>query len=110
MTMKGLGDMMKQAQEMQQNMQKMQEEIAAAEVIGESGAGLVKITMTGRHDVKSVHIDDSLIDEGKEIIEDLIAAAVNDAVRKVENSQKDRMSELTSGIPLPPGFKFPFTG
>jgi hypothetical protein len=110
MTMKGLGDMMKQAQEMQQKMQKMQEEIAAAEVIGESGAGLVKITMTGRHDVKSVHIDDSLIDEGKEIIEDLIAAAVNDAVRKVENSQKDRMSELTSGIPLPPGFKFPFTG
>lgn len=110
MTMKGLGDMMKQAQEMQQKMQKMQEEIAAAEVIGESGAGLVKITMTGRHDVKSVHIDDSLMDEGKEIIEDLIAAAVNDAVRKVENNQKDRMSELTSGIPLPPGFKFPFTG
>lgn len=110
MTMKGLGDMMKQAQEMQQKMQKMQEEIAAAEVIGESGAGLVKITMTGRHDVKSVHIDDSLMNEGKEIIEDLIAAAVNDAVRKVENSQKDRMSELTSGIPLPPGFKFPFTG
>ncbi|MDG2072903.1 MAG: YbaB/EbfC family nucleoid-associated protein [Pseudomonadales bacterium] len=109
MTMKGLGDMMKQAQEMQQKMHKMQEEIAAAEVIGESGAGLVKITMTGRHDVKSVHIDDSLMDEGKEIIEDLIAAAVNDAVRKVENSQKDRISELTSGIPLPPGFKFPFT-
>jgi len=110
MTMKGLGDMMKQAQEMQQKMQKLQEEIAAAEVLGESGAGLVKITMTGRHDVKSVHIDDSLMSESKEIIEDLIAAAVNDAVRKVENSQKDRMSELTSGIPLPPGFKFPFTG
>ena len=110
MTMKGLGDMMKQAQEMQQKMQKLQEEIAAAEVMGESGAGLVKITMTGQHDVKSVHIDESLMSEGKEIIEDLIAAAVNDAVRKVENSQKDRMSELTSGIPLPPGFKFPFTG
>jgi DNA-binding YbaB/EbfC family protein len=110
MTMKGLGDVMKQAQEMQQKMQKLQEDIAAAEVIGESGAGLVKVTMTGRHDVKSVHIDDSLMSEGKEIIEDLIAAAVNDAVRKIEHSQKDRMSELTAGIPLPPGFKFPFSG
>ena len=109
MTMKGLGDMMKQAQEMQQKMQKLQEEIKAAEVLGESGAGLVKVRMTGRHDVKSVHIDDSLMSEDKEIIEDLIAAAVNDAVRKVENSQKDRMAELTAGIPLPPGFKFPFS-
>lgn len=109
MTMKGLGDMMKQAQEMQQKVQQLQEDIAAAEVTGEAGAGLVKVTMTGRHDVKSIYIDDSLMKEGKEIIEDLIAAAVNDAVRRVENNQKDRMSELTAGMPLPPGFKFPFS-
>ena len=109
MTMKGLGDLMKQAQQMQEKVQKAQEEIAALEVTGESGAGLVKVTMTGRHDVKSVAIDHSLLSESKEMLEDLIAAAVNDAVRRVENSQKDRMSELTAGVPLPPGFKFPFT-
>ncbi len=108
MTMKDLGDMMKQAQQMQEKVQKLQDEIANTEVTGESGAGLVKITMTGRHDVKSVSIDDSLLSESKEILEDLIAAAVNDSVRRVENIQKDRMSELTSGIPLPPGFKLPF--
>ncbi|MCH8257637.1 MAG: YbaB/EbfC family nucleoid-associated protein [Proteobacteria bacterium] len=105
----GFGELMKQAQKMQERVQKIQDEIAKAEVTGESGAGLVKITMTGRHDVKKVEIDDSLISEEKEILEDLIAAAVNDAVRKVENNQKDRISELTSGIPLPPGFKFPFS-
>ena len=110
MTIKGgFGDLMKQAQEMQEKVQKIQNEIASAEVTGESGAGLIKITMTGRHDVKKVEIDDSLLSEEKEILEDLVAAAVNDAVRKVENNQKDRMSELTSGIPLPPGFKFPFS-
>ena len=110
MTIKGgFGDLMKQAQEMQEKVQKIQNEIATAEVTGESGAGLIKITMTGRHDVKKVEIDDSLLSEEKEILEDLVAAAVNDAVRKVENNQKDRMSELTSGIPLPPGFKFPFS-
>lgn len=110
MTMEGgFGELMKQAQKMQERVQKIQDEIAKAEVTGESGAGLVKITMTGRHDVKKVEIDDSLISEEKEILEDLIAAAVNDAVRKVENNQKDRISELTSGIPLPPGFKFPFS-
>ena len=107
--MKGLGDMMKQAQEMQQKVQQLQEEIASAEVTGESGAGLVKVIMTGRHDVKSINIDSSLMTESKEIIEDLVAAAVNDAVRRVENNQKDRMSELTADIPLPPGFKFPFS-
>ncbi|MBC81739.1 MAG: YbaB/EbfC family nucleoid-associated protein [Gammaproteobacteria bacterium] len=107
--MKGLGDMMKQAQEMQQKMQKLQDEIASAEVTGESGAGLVKVVMTGRYDVKGIDIDSSLMTESKEIIEDLVVAAVNDAVRRVENNQKDRMSELTTGIPLPPGFKFPFT-
>ena len=107
--MKGLGDMMKQAQEMQQKVQKLQDEIASAEVTGESGAGLVKVVMTGRYDVKGIDIDSSLMTESKEIIEDLVVAAVNDAVRRVENNQKDRMSELTTGIPLPPGFKFPFT-
>ena len=109
MTNGGFGDLMKQAQEMQEKVQKIQKEIANAEVTGESGAGLIKVTMTGRHDVKKIEIDGSLLSEEKEILEDLVAAAVNDAVRKVENDQKDKMSELTSGIPLPPGFKFPFS-
>ena len=108
MTMKGLGDIMKQAQEMQQKFQDMQDEIANAEVTGESGAGLIRVTMTGRHDVRKVNIDQSLLSEDKEILEDLIAAAVNDAVRRVEKSQQDKMSSLTAGIPMPPGFKFPF--
>ncbi len=107
--MKGLGDIMKQAQQMQEKVQKLQEEIANTEVTGESGAGLVKVVMTGRHDVKSVSIDDDLFSEDKEILEDLIAAAMNDAVRRAENNQKDRMSSLTAGIPLPPGFKLPFS-
>lgn len=104
----GLGNLMKQAQEMQEKVQKAQEELASAEVSGESGAGLVKVTMTGRHDVKKVEIDDSLMSEDKEILEDLLAAAVNDAVRRVEKNQKDMMSDLTSGMNLPPGFKLPF--
>tara|TARA_R110002072_G_scaffold1598_2_gene13539 strand:- start:12068 stop:12397 length:330 start_codon:yes stop_codon:yes gene_type:complete len=108
MALDGLGDLMKQAQQMQEKMQSMQEEIGRAEVQGESGAGLVKIVMTGRHDVKRVSIDDSLRTEDKEVLEDLIAAAVNDAVRRVEQNQKDKMSDLTAGMPLPPGFKFPF--
>jgi hypothetical protein len=106
--MKGLGDMMKQAQQMQEKMQKAQEEQARKEVQGESGAGLVKIVMNRRHDVKSVKIDDSLLKEDKEILEDLIAAAVNDAVRKVEANNQAVMSDLTSGIQMPPGFKMPF--
>jgi DNA-binding YbaB/EbfC family protein len=110
MTMKdGFGGLMKQAQQMQDKMQKIQADIANSEVTGESGAGLIKITMTGRHDVKRVDIDDSLLSEDKEVLEDLIAAAVNDAVRKVESNQQERMSELTAGMPLPPGFKFPFS-
>ena len=116
MTMKdGLGGIMKQAQQMQEKVQKIQEEIANAVVSGESGAGLVQVEMTGRHDVKKITIDDSLLtgdslgSDGKEVLEDLIAAAVNDAVRKVEKNQQDKMSEITSGIPLPPGFKFPFS-
>lgn len=106
--MKGLGDLMKQAQEMQANMQKMQEELAKAEVQGQSGAGLVKVTMTGQHDVRAVDIDASLMSEDKEMLEDLLAAAVNDAVRKVEQNTKDKMGELTGGMQMPPGFKMPF--
>ena len=106
--MKGLGGLMKQAQEMQEKMQKAQEEVASIEVSGESGAGMVKVVMTGRHDVRNIQISDDLMKEDKEILEDLIAAAVNDAVRKVEVESKDKMSSATSGLPLPPGFKMPF--
>ncbi len=105
----GLGDLMKQAQQMQQKMQQMQEEVANLEVTGEAGAGLVKIAMTGRHDVRRVDIDPSLMQEEKSVLEDLIAAAMNDAVRRAEQAQQDKMSELTAGIPLPPGFKLPFS-
>ena len=104
----GLGDLMKQAQQMQGRVQKLQEEVEKVEVIGESGAGLVKITMTGRHDARKVHIDSSLLDETKDVLEDLVAAAMNDAVRRAEKNQQEKMSELTAGIPLPPGFKLPF--
>lgn len=100
--------LMKQAQEMQEKMQKMQEELANAEVTGQAGAGLVSIIMNGRHDVKRVTIDDSLMQEEKEVLEDLLAAAVNDAVRKVEQNTQQQMSGLTSGMQLPPGFKMPF--
>ena len=103
-----MGDMMKKAQKMQENMQKAQEEIAKAEVTGESGAGLVKVVMNGRHDVRKVEIDPSLMSEEKDILEDLLAAAVNDAVRRVEANQKDKMSGMMSGMGLPPGFKMPF--
>ncbi len=104
-----VGGLMKQVQQMQGKMQEMQEELARAEVIGESGAGLVKVTMNGRHDVRNVDIDPLVLTEDKSMLEDLLAAAVNDAVRRVEAAQKDRMSDLTAGVPLPPGFKFPFS-
>ncbi len=104
----GMAGLMKQAQMMQEKMQKMQEELANAEVTGESGAGMVSVVMTGRHDVRRVSIDDSLMQEDKEILEDLIAAAVNDAVRKIEKSSQDNMSNMTAGLQLPPGFKMPF--
>lgn len=104
----GMGNLMKQAQKMQEDMQKVQEELANAEVVGESGAGLVKVMMTGRHDVKRVDIDPSLLEEDKEMLEDLLAAAVNDAVRKVETNSKEKMGDLTAGMSLPPGFKMPF--
>jgi len=106
--MKGLGDLMKQAQAMQENMQKMQEDLANLGVVGESGAGMIKIEMNGRHDVKNVEIDESLLKEEKSILEDLLAAAVNDAVRKVELANKDKMGNLASGFNLPDGFKMPF--
>jgi hypothetical protein len=106
--MDNMGELMKKAQKMQENMQKAQEEIAKAEVTGESGAGLVKVVMNGRHDVRSVEIDPSLMSEEKDILEDLLAAAVNDAVRRVDANQKDKMSGMMSGMGLPPGFKMPF--
>lgn len=103
-----IGDLMKQAQQLQEQMQKAQEKLASAEVTGESGAGLVKVIMTGRHDVKRVIIDPSLLKEDKEILEDLLAAAVNDAVRRVEESNSSLMSGLTQGLNIPGGFKMPF--
>ena len=104
----GMGNLMKQAQQMQEKMQKAQEELANSEVTGESGAGLVKITMTGRHDVKRVELDDSVMGEDKELLEDLLAAAVNDAVRKIEEKNQSQMSSMTAGMGLPPGMKLPF--
>ncbi|WP_028863897.1 YbaB/EbfC family nucleoid-associated protein [Psychromonas aquimarina] len=104
----GMGDLMKKAQEMQANMQKAQAEIANTEVVGESGAGLVKITLLGNHNVRKVEIDESLMEDDKEMLEDLIAAAMNDAVRRVEEVNKSKMSGLTGGMDLPPGFKMPF--
>ena len=106
--MKGsISDLMKQAQNMQAELQKAQEEMAMAEVRGEAGAGMVSVIMTGRHDVKRVTIDDSVFSEDKEVLEDLLAAAVNDAVRKVETRNREAMSGLASGFNLPPGFKLP---
>lgn len=107
--MKGnITDLMQQAQKMQADLQKKQEELANAEVRGEAGAGLVSVIMTGRHDVKRVVIDDAVISEDKEVLEDLLAAAVNDAVRKVEAHNREAMSGLAEGLNLPGGFKLPF--
>lgn len=104
----GLGKMMKQAQEMQANMQKAQEELANMEVTGQAGGGMVSVQMTGRHDVKRVSIDDSLMGDDKEMLEDLLAAAVNDAVRQIESTSSEKMSSMTAGMDLPGGFKMPF--
>jgi len=105
-----LANMMKQAQQVQENMRQMQEKLATIEVEGQAGAGMVKVIMTCRHDVKSVQIDDSLVGDGddKEMLEDLIAAAFNDAVRRVETTTQEKMAELTGGLGLPPGMKLPF--
>lgn len=104
----GLGNMMKQAQQMQENMQKAQEQFALIEVEGQSGAGMVKVKMTCRYDVKKITIDPTLLQEDKEMLEDLVAAAVNDAVRHVESTVQEKMSSLAAGMGLPPGMKLPF--
>ncbi len=104
----GIGNLMKQAQKMQADMQKAQEEMANIEVTGQSGGGMVTIVMTCRHDVKRVTIDDSLLSDDKDMLEDLIAAAVNDAVRQVEKTSSDKMSGMTAGLNLPGGMKLPF--
>ena len=103
-----LAGLMKQAQQMQENMQRAQEELAHTEVEGQAGAGLVKVVMTCRHDVKKVSIDPSLMGEDRDMLEDLIAAAFNDAVRRAEATTQEKMGGLTSGLPMPPGFKLPF--
>ncbi len=107
--MKGqLAGLMKQAQAMQDNMKRAQDELALMEVEGQSGAGLVKVTMTCKHDIKRVVIDPSLLAEDKDMLEDLVAAAFNDAVRRAETVSTEKMGKLTAGMPLPPGMKFPF--
>ncbi len=104
----GMGNMMKQAQKMQEDMQKAQQEIANMEVEGQAGGGMVKVVMNGRHELRSVNIDDSLMKDEKDMIEDLVAAAVNDAVRKIEQESSAKMSGVTSGMNLPAGMKLPF--
>lgn len=103
----GLAGLMKQAQMMQENMKKAQEQLASTEVEGQAGAGMVKVTMTCGHEVRRVSIDATVMDD-KEMLEDLVAAALNDAVRRVEEISKDKMAGFTSGLNLPPGFKLPF--
>jgi DNA-binding YbaB/EbfC family protein len=104
----GLGNLMKQAQQMQENMKRAQEELGAIEVEGQAGAGLVKVVMTCRHDVKRVSIDDSLVGDDKDMLEDLVAAAINDAVRRVEAASQEKMAGMMGGLQLPPGMKLPF--
>lgn len=103
-----LAGLMKQAQQMQENMQKVQAELGSIEVEGQSGAGMVKVTMNCQHGVRRVAIDDSLLKDDKDMLEDLIAAAMNDAVRRVESTRQEKMSGMTAGMPMPPGFKLPF--
>jgi DNA-binding YbaB/EbfC family protein len=103
-----LAGLMKQAQAMQENLKKAQEELATIEVEGQSGAGLVKVVMTCKHDVKRVTIDPSLFDEDRDMLEDLVAAAFNDALRRAEETSAEKMGKLTAGLPLPGGMKFPF--
>lgn len=104
----GLAGLMKQAQQMQENMKRMQEQLATIEVEGQSGAGMVKVAMTCRHDVKRVTIDASLLKDDQDMLEDLVAAAINDAVRRVEATIQEKMGGMASGLGLPPGFKMPF--
>jgi len=104
----GIGQLMKQAQQMQANMQKAQEEMASLTVVGESGAGLVRIVMTCKHEVRGLDIDDSLVGDDKDMLEDLIIAAFNDAVRRVESTVQEKFSGMTAGMNLPAGLKLPF--
>lgn len=104
----GLGNLMKQAQAMQENLRKAQEQLASIEVIGSAGGGMVSVTMTCRYDVRRVNIDPSLLQDDKDVLEDLVAAAVNDATRKVEKTTQEKMSGLTAGFDLPAGMKLPF--
>ncbi len=107
--MKGqLAGLMKQAQQMQENMKRMQDQLATLEVEGQAGAGMIKVTMTCKHEVRRVSIDPSVMGDDREMLEDLITTAMNDAVRKVEVMVNEKMSGMTSGLPLPPGFKMPF--
>jgi nucleoid-associated protein EbfC len=103
-----LAGLMQQAQKMQDDMKRLQDELAATEVEGQAGAGMVKVVMTCKHDVRRVTIDPSLVGDDRDMLEDLVAAAFNDAVRRAEEVSKERMSSMTAGMPLPPGFKLPF--
>ena len=107
--MKGaMGNLMKQAQKMQEDMQKAQQEVANMEVEGQAGGGMVKVLMNGRHEIRKVMLDDSLMEDDKEMVEDLLAAAVNDAVRRVEQQTQEKMAGITAGLNLPGGMKLPF--
>lgn len=103
-----INQLMRQAQAMQANMQKVQDEIASLEIIGEAGGGMVKVTMSGKHEVRAVAIEPAVIGEDREMLEDLVAAAINDAVHKVEARVQEKMASVTSGLQLPPGMKLPF--
>jgi nucleoid-associated protein EbfC len=103
-----LGNLMQQAQKMQEDVKKAQEELASLQVTGESGGGLVTIVMTGKREARKVTIDPSLLGEDKDMLEDLVAAAINDAVNKIAKVKKEKMSSITAGIPMPPGFSMPF--
>ncbi len=103
-----LGNIMQQAQKMQENLKKAQEELELMQVLGESGGGMVKIVMTGKREARKVTIDPSLVNEDKDMLEDLIAAAINDSVNKVARMKKEKMAEITAGLPIPPGFQMPF--
>jgi nucleoid-associated protein EbfC len=103
-----LGNIMQQAQKMQEDLKRAQEELEMQQVLGESGGGLVKITMTGKREARKVTIDPSLVGEDKDMLEDMVAAAINDAVNKVGKMKKEKMAEITAGLPIPPGFQMPF--
>jgi nucleoid-associated protein EbfC len=104
----GIGNLMKQAQLMQENMKKLQDSLAQMEIEGQAGSGLVKVVMTGKHEVRRVTIDPKLVGDDKDMLEDLVATAINDAVRKIEATTQEKMAAATAGLPLPPGMKLPF--